>query len=400
MTNRKFRAGFLLLAGLLIVANITAIVSSAGIVGVSPGNIYFKNVLRGGYAEKYLTITINSEEPVDVQLIARGDIKDWLEFQENISVSKNNPKRVKISIKPPSDIPNGNYTGFIRVVTDPLGTEIKEKHATSTVRAVIDVSLSVEVTDIEVIRCSARNFKVNSVEEKDDITFSVNILNEGNVRLKPKIIFEIWDQEQISVVKTVELKGKEILPTREEKLSFNIESHDLDLGQYWVNVEVIECLASETLTFDVLEPGTLKAEGVLLDILSKVWAEVGETIPILVNFKNTGEKEIEAQFRGKITRNGKIIQILESEKTLVPVSETTNFSFYFTPRKEGKYIISGRVFYDKKRTFELSAIVNVVKRKISIREVITSIAYALLIIFIVFLIYKIREEKRRYKKEG
>jgi len=151
------------------------------------------------------------------------------------------------------------------------------------------------------------------------------------------------------------------------------------------------------LTFDVLEEGALKAEGILLKIIGRVWTDIGETIPIFAEFKNTGEKNIDAQFKGKITYEGKIIQILESEKITVPISEIANFTFYTTPKKAGKYIASGRVFYDKKRTFESSTIINVKPKKFGLKQILINVVYLSLMILIGFLIYKIRKEKRRYQ---
>lgn len=374
----------------------THAVSAGGIVGVSPGNVDFKKVLRDGYAERYITITVDSEEPVDVSLEARGEIKEWMDFPGNLSISKNNRGRVLLSVRPPSDIPNGNYTGFLRVSTGALSEKVLEGRAMGRVIAVIDVAVTVEITDQEVLECRANNFAVKSAEVGDEIAFSVNILNEGNVRLKPKFTANIWDQEQISLVRNVEFRGKEILPTREETFTFYLPAKGFKPDQYWVEAEVPDCFASDTLTFDVLEEGALKAEGILLKIFSRVWTDVGETIPIIANFKNTGEKSVDAKFKGKITRDGRIIQILESEEVSVPVSEIINFTFFFTPGKPGKYIASGRVFYDKKRTFESSTVINVRPKKIGLKQAFLSLIYVFLIVFIVLLFYKIRKEKRRY----
>ena len=35
----------------------------------------------------------------------------------------------------------------------------------------------------------------------------------------------------------------------------------------------------------------------------------------------------------------------------VPIGETNDFEFYFTPQEPGKYVVSGRVYYDGKKTF-------------------------------------------------
>jgi len=141
----------------------------------------------------------------------------------------------------------------------------------------------------------------------------------------------------------------------------------------------------------------LKADGVLLDIVVKNSADVDETLPILALFKNTGEKGVDAQFRGKITLDDKIIQILESEKNFVPISGTSDFNFYFTPKNAGKYIVSGRVFYSNKKTFELSAIVNVISKKFSLKSLILPLIYAILILGAIFLLYKIKKESKNYQ---
>jgi len=393
------RGILLLIQGLILVLFLSKGIIAGKIVGVSPGNMYFKDVLRGGYAERYLTVTIDSEEEIEVFMTPRGEISNWFEFKENFTTSKNNPGRVLLKVLPPSDIPNGNYTGFLRVETKALGQATGEGRATGIVKAVIDVAITIEVTDIEILKCRAKSFNVNSVEKGDDLIFNANVLNQGNIRLKPNFKVDIWDQEQIMIVKSVEKSGKEILPTKEESISFGVSTDDLELDQYWVEIHATDCFASETLTFDILEEGVLKAEGILFKIFGRVWTDVGETFPIIAHFKNTGEKSIDAQFKGKITFNGKIIQILESEKTTVPISGVTNFTFYTTPKKAGKYIASGRVFYDKKRTFESSTIINVRQKEFGLKQILINVSYLLLMILIGFLIYKIKKEKRRYQRK-
>ena len=376
-------------------------IASAGpIIGVSPGNLDFKNVLRGGYAEKFLTITLSSNDPINANLEARGEIAEWLNFSENITISKNKPARIVIAVEPPSDIPNGNYNGFISVSTEPLTSAGEEGSATGIVRAVLDVVVNVEITDIEILQCSAGNFRVYSAEKGDDIKFEIDVSNQGNIRLKPKINVDIWDQDQLTIVKSSEFKGREILPTREETVSFDVSTNDLDIEQYWVEINVIDCYASETLTFDVLEQGALKADGILLGIFSTPFAiEVGQTIPISAQFKNIGEKDVSAQFRGQISNEGKVVQVLESEKTNAEMNKVTNFTFYSTPKKEGRYVASGRVFYDKKRTFESSKVINVIKTKFFSGKISLTILYLIIFAVIILLFYKIRREKKNYMEK-
>lgn len=370
--------------------------AAQSIIGVSPGNVDLKNVLRGGYAERAITVTVDSESPVKVKLEPRGDIVSWLDFSTlELEVSRGSPGRPVIYVTPPTDVPNGNYTAFLRVRTEEINPEGKQGHATGKILAALDVVITVEITDLEVFACEAKNFKIDSVEKGEELKIELDFLNKGNIRVSPKVVVDIWDLEYSQIVKTLDLVGSEVLPTKTEKVAFSADTNELEVMQYWAEVSAVECYASEVLTFDIFEPGTLRAEGIITGIASMTWTSEGEIVPITVNFKNTGEKEIVSQFKGQITLDGKIVQLLEGEQTSVPVNEATNFTFFFTPGKEGKYIVSGRVFYEKKRTFEASTVVNVTAKDSLMKKAFLVIAYIAFSIVVLMLLYKIRKEKRR-----
>jgi hypothetical protein len=370
------------------------------IIGVSPADLRISNVLRGGYAEGYVTISLSSKNDVEMSIEPLGDIKKWLNFSEiNYNVSTNKPWRLTIGINPPSDIPNGNYTGYLRVSSEVFNSNGTSNHAFGRVLTVIDVVITIEIVDKEILECSANNFEVKSGEKGDNIYFYLDVKNGGNVRLKPNIVANIWDGDQISIIKSINFTGDEILPTLSGKVVFKVPSSDMEVGQYWADLSVPECYDSTTLTFDVLEEGALRADGIITGINTKTWANIDETVPILVMFKNIGQKEIDSQFRGKISYGDEIYQVLESPVSLVSVGEINNFSFYFTPSKSGKYIISGRVYYSKKKTFESSSIVNVKPNNITLKHIILIVGYILIGLILFFLIYKIRKEKGKYLDE-
>jgi len=145
-----------------------------------------------------------------------------------------------------------------------------------------------------------------------------------------------------------------------------------------------------------VEEGALKAQGSLTKIITLPWVDKGDTTSIKAYFENTGEKTVQAMFKGEITQNGKIVQILESEKNSVSIGEINEFNFYFTPREVGKYIVTGRVFYDGKRTFEKSAVINVRDSGFKLSKLKMPAIYLVLIILIAFLLYKIRKERGGY----
>lgn len=389
----KYRMFLLALAFILTLS----FVSSANI-GISPANSYFENVLRGGYSERLVTITIDSEEPTKVSISPRGNITEWLSFEETeFEVSKNKPYYLKIVVQPPADIPNGNYSGFLRVTTDSKNEGI-EGQATGIINAALDLYLEVEITDLEFLSCRAWGFEVDSAEIGDDIPFKLNVFNEGNVRIFPTTKIDIWDQERTEIVKQIEFSNEMIIPTTEKEIKINVDSSDLEIGQYWAEVTSIDCYSSQTLTFDVLEEGALKAQGNLLSITSPTWINVDDTTLIEALFENTGEKNVNARFKGEITLGNKIIQILESDSTSVEIGKVETFKFYFTPRKEGKYIVTGMVFYDGKRTFEKSTVINVENPGFGWNSIKTVLIYLILISAIAYLAYRIKKEQRKNKR--
>lgn len=379
--------GFVFFFFILFLNNVVAVN-----VGVSPASVSFKGVLREGYAERNVLISVDSEDEVEIEIFPRGEILNWLNFSENkFMVSRNSPYALKISVVPPVDIPNGNYTGFVRIMTSSFGEGV-EDYVVGVVKSSLDLAINVEVVDTEIINCMVSDLEILSSEEGDDILLLMNILNDGNIRLSPQISVDIWDQDQLGILKNVDFVENEILPTTKEKLTLRINSNDFDIAQYWAEVFVADCLFSETVTFDVLEKGTLSAKGVLLRILTRATGNVKETIPIEVGFKNTGEKEVSAQFKGKITKGSKVVEILESEKLNVPITETEKFTFYFTPTSAGEYSISGRVYYSGKKTFEASTEIKIFGGV----SIFVPIVYTLLLFVVIFLFYKIRKERKIY----
>jgi hypothetical protein len=396
MKNKKM----LTFRTIILVVTFISIISfiSAANIGISPANIYFNGVLRGGYAERIVTITIDSDTPTKVSLAPRGDIASWLNFSaKEFEVSKNKPYYLKIIVQPPTDIPNGNYSGFLRVTTAGKGNAVAGQ-ATGIVNAALDLYIETDITDVEFSSCRASSFSVQSAEKGDDVLFKLNVYNEGNIRLSPTIKIDVWNQERTSIIKQMEFTEDTIIPTTEKTLSIKMDTSDLDIGQYWAEVTSVECYASETLTFDVLEVGALKAQGTLLSVTSPSWIKVGDTTLIEALFENNGEKNVNARFQGEVTLGNKIIQILESESSSVEIGGVQTFKFYFTPQKEGKYIVNGVVLYDGKRTFEKSTVINVERKGFGWDQIKMILIYVILIVAIAFIAYKIRQEKNKHKK--
>ena len=81
------------------------------------------------------------------------------------------------------------------------------------------------------------------------------------------------------------------------------------------------------------------------------------------------------------------------------IGDLETYKFYFTPKKEGKYIVTGIVFYDGKRTFEKSTVINVERKGFGWESVKTILIYLVLIVLIAYLAYRINKEQKRNRKK-
>jgi len=384
---------FLFLVGLVSLVFILPQAKAQVGVGASPGTLHFNNMLRGGYAEGFVTVSVSKDDFVSVTAKPRGQVAGWLEFPEGLhyQVNKGNSARIKVIMRPPPDVANGVYSGVIRFTTSPLGTITSG--VGSAIQVSIDVIITVEITDIQFLRCRADGFRIRSTEENQPVSFSVNVLNDGNVRVTPNADVVIWNQKQDRIIKTFNLgSGREILPTTRTSLFLTFPSSDLAISQYWAEIIINPCEDSRLLTFDVLREGTLALDGILKTIITKVWADVGEVVPIIAVFKNIGENPVKATFVGTVELDGRIIELIESDEIRVDVGEEANLTTFFTPKSPGRYIVKGKVLYGIKETFEKTGIINVAGVRLNYPVIAV---YLLVVAFLIFIIYRLYKRRIR-----
>ena len=394
--NRQRRLFFLSMLLLLFVMGNVAALS----IGISTGRVQFNGVLKGGYAERQVSISTNVEETLAGHFLPNGPIREWLSFNPNgtdMALSNGNPYKLTIRVQPPADTPTGNYTGYIEFVTD--GVADIEGRAGGVVKAAVILIIHVEVTGDQRIECRAGGFSILDVEQGFPLELKLSVINDGNVRLNPTISVDIWDQLQEIQMLNTQLEGDLVLPTTQRNL-FEQISHTLGIGQYWATVRAQECNIEQLLTFNIVEKGVIADSGVLNSLINKPWISLGETVEALANFQNTGQRAVDAQFKGTIRKDDSIVKIVETEQLLVPAGEVVDFPILFTPYEAGRYVLSGRVVYNKKLTFEKSTVINVLPpgEEPQTENWLALLLYLILIITILFLLRKIAK-KRKEKKE-
>jgi hypothetical protein len=227
-------------------------------IGVSPSIIRQNKMIKEGYAETAVVVSTSTVQPLRASLAAEGEIAEWITFlPSNLSFvfSRDEPYSFVLIIQPPEDAQNGNYSGMLKITTDELATV--ERGAGSSVIAQVGLLIYVEVTGEEVIECRAGAISTSHAEIGQPFTVRTTVHNDGNVRIRPQITIDVWDQYRTKIVFSRSLLGDQILPTKSRDISREIEN-SLPLGQYFADVYVRECDVLRTTSFDIVERGRLQ----------------------------------------------------------------------------------------------------------------------------------------------
>ena len=379
--------------------------ASASSFGVSPPGVEFKNILKGGYGEDQFYVGTASDENMTVKIEVEGDMADWLQFTPGkiFMLPAKSQVPVKVMIKPPTDVPSGTYTTYLNVVGAPLGSGVEGSGVSMGLG--VRVTIKATVTGEQRMSYRIEGISVEDTEIGYPIKFTASVLNNGNVRLKPSLSFEIIDKASGMTKKTSTFNNVEVLPTKTEQLKIEIPSSGLDVGKYDAKVKS-EGMAEQVLTFNILEKGTLALTGQLRDLsTNKIWVEEGESAKIRGDFYNNGQLYIEkakliveAYLIDENYKTEKLVKTMESDTLDVPVSSQADLTTYFTPEKPGRYILRGQVIYSGKKTPPKETIVNVLTKPTNYTPYY--IAIAVLVILIIYYLTRRAEDgrTRRFKK--
>ncbi len=381
---------------ILLLIFLTSIYSAeSAMIGVNRAELNFNDVLRNGYAEQEFIVSIGTQHDVEVFFEARGEIAEWMRFtpeEQGVGVNRDNPLRITAILEPPADARVDNYQGSILVSTGAL-SEDRGRMGTEVVAA-FEIKVNLEITDTQILDCGVGGFNLESAEVGFPLAFSASVNNRGNVRINPVFNFEVYDQSENNVVyEDTYDYDREIFPTAREIVSTGLD-WDLAPGQYWVRITESLCEGSTYKTFSVLETGAVRDEGELIRINNEAWTSTREILPITATFRNTGERSVTAQFKGTVSKDDRIVEVLESSTLTVDPGEIVNFEMFYQPSEEGRYSIKGRVQYNNKLTFEKGSVINVRDSDDILRSaqhnflLIVLIIGVLTIIVLLFLIFK------------
>lgn len=332
----------------------------------SPGeyDMFFRSMLRGGYAERYIVISSSTgSTPLDARVFVDEVFGDWITFEPgmNFTITPGTQFRLKAIVQPPKDVPNGVYAGLVTIRASPASTNDTTNNR-MTIAAAVALKTAVEITGEQVVDWIVKDISVSNTEEGLPIKGVVIVSNSGNVKATPRITVDILDQSKSSVLKSASFADAEVLPSITRQLEFSIPTVGLDVGQYWADVKVYSGnnLSKESiLTFDVLEKGSLRITGDLVQVWCPTWADISDVVKVNAVFRNTGELATSAKFKGEVYLGDRLVDVLSSDELDVSVSGQANITMYYTPKEPGRYVIGGYALYSKKVTDVKECILNV-----------------------------------------
>lgn len=370
-------------------------------LGISPGVLSYKNVLKGGYSQQSLVVSSFMPQNLTVNFEMGGDIKDWIVIDENITnmtLSTNTPRQLKVKIFPPIDTANGEYTGSIRIITDKIVDP--ETGIGSSIKAAFLVRINVLVTGDQIVACSGGGLGISDVEINYPLVISTSVTNEGNVRMSPVVFVDIWDKYQKEIVYSGSVNLDSILPT-EVSTSTKELLADLPEDQYWAEIKVPDCQVSSTITFNVVEKGGISDKGELVRVENKPWALSDEIIPITAFFRNDGGRTVSAKFKGEILYNGKVVKVIDTDSLDAAPGEIVSLQSFFKPSDAGQYFVMGKVYFNNKLTGEKGSVINVNKgQTVSSNNSINYFWYILMFIILVIIILLILIKKKKQKHKS
>jgi len=374
-------------------------------IGAGPSDIEFDNVLKGGYAERVVTVSTAGDEDLTITVEVMGDITGWISIKPSNTFNLPPKGRTEIAVvlQPPVDAANGEYSGSLYIRASPVAV-ITEGTGAS-VGGAVKIGLTAEVTGDEVVDYKLSEVRVSDTEIGFPIRFNVSVKNKGNVKVSPTIHIEIFDRLKKNLLKVVDYTDLTVLPTITESVVISVPTKGLEVGKHVATISS-DLGGSASVEFNIMAPGTLAMKGLLSGVsVNKHWVQVGELVEVNGLFLNRGELLIEgAKLKGQVYlvsedfKTEKLVEVFESDMLNVPVNSQQSFKSYFKPTSAGRYVVRGSVIYQGKETRKKETILNVLPQEKNYTLYYIGVG-VLVIVLVYFLLMKSEDGRtRRFKK--
>mgnify|MGYP006287141103 FL=1 len=283
-------------SSILILTVLLLPITTALSIGLTPADVTFENVLRGGYAEMTFSIRTDSEENVSIILTDRTDSpgQEWVSYEpdpEFVTINRDNPYVGKVIVNVPEDAPLSNFVVGKGMTLRNAAPDV-DGDTVAQVAVSVGQDINFTVTDEEDEECSVRSATIEDrLEVGEPLESSINIHNTGNIEANTRMFYTIETLDGQTVEEIEEIISTNPTEVKQESYELNPE---LDAGQYEVSLEVPSCnYEKEPTLLSVFEPGELVEAGTLLQIKTPIRVQDTPTVNISSEFINEGEKDID-----------------------------------------------------------------------------------------------------------
>jgi hypothetical protein len=357
------KAKAIIVLTLMLACLIPAPLQASGI-GVSPPSMEIADALRGAEYERTIRL-FNTDEQMGVfELGATGEISTWVTFHDpddpdtpitSIAVpGRPSPDAagtadVLVRFTTPEDAVNGTYSGVLYAETAPFAVD--EGEDVQKVKLQVSVAVTISVTGAQILRGNVESITARNTEVGLPFVIKVAFANTGNVVAQPTIGVSISKEgetvAEFSHSDTVVKVGKKQI------IDVNWDTTAMGTGNYTALVTVSlggDILKTANLSFQILPRGSLVGEGRLIGLGYEQPPALNTVVKLQATFENTGLVEVRARLNAEVYRDGNLIDVVESQESLVPIGETAVLNAYFRPEQPGDYLIKGLVFYEGRST--------------------------------------------------
>ena len=217
------------------------------------------------------------------------------------------------------------------------------------------------VSGEQVIAGTVNNITVNSPEAGMPMILVVNFENTGNVSTIPNIDCLIYKGN--TRVAEVNNDTTTVAPQAEEAIQTEWATTTTDqTGDYTGQVTVSlgnTVLDTQNVAFTLSPPGTFTEVGELTSLDYVGEPLLNAVVTIQAGFQNTGVTDTSVTFTGQVYLGGSLINVINSQNTLVPAGQLGTITSYLKLSQTGNYTIEGYISYAGKQTVTKDITINV-----------------------------------------
>ncbi len=332
-------------------------------IGISPNLIEVNDVTNQSRITKQVILTrLNPAKTEYFAVSKEGTGARYIVLQSDTVALPQGEQKVPIffTIQPIS-APQGTYEVRLTFVpTQPKDNATKLGGSTAGMTVLVGASARVvfSVTNKEIREFEIVSVTPSPLEEGQQAVMSFLLRNKGNVDARPdRIELTLIDETDRTHVITDQVEGDALtlVSAGAEEQVVVAFTKTLEQGTYQGSIRFVVDGATvyekQDMSIVVYPQGTLSqsAKVVALTVNKTTFAQ-GELVKFDGVLENTGESSLEGVLYVNLMRGSAIVDLLKSEKKVLPARKQGAFSLTFKPEQGGTYTAEAYFEYGAQRT--------------------------------------------------